>query len=702
MLKKLQLRPGVNRENTRYTTEGGYYECDKIRFRQGSPEKIGGWEPLSANTFLGACRSLWAWNTLGGLSYVAVGTHLKFYLENGGAYYDITPLRVTRTLSGPFTSNGTTTVTVTDAGGGFSVGDFVTFRNAATVGGIDLNGEYQIQSVPTASTYTITAAVNVPTTVGGGGAAVSTAYQISTGLPINVPVVGWGAGGWGLGTWGTGGATNQLLRLWNQQNFGQDLLFGPRGGPLYYWSTSLGLGPNPVTITVATPAVVTATVAPANNTAVAFYSTGVLPTGLTSGTVYYVVNASGATFQLALTAGGAAINTTGAGSGTHFLDVRGLPITSLAFASDAPIIQNTFTVSDASRFVLAMGTNDYGSTVQDPMLIRWSDQESAVSWTPSATNQAGSLRLSHGSAIITSLQSRQETLVWTDSAFYSLQYLGPPIVWGSQLLADNISIVSPNATAFAAGVAYWMGIDKFYKYDGRVQTLRCDLRRFIYSDINLEQANQICCGTNEGFNEVWWFYCSAGSQIVDRYVVFNYTENNGDGAWYYGTMQRTAWRDIGLRNYPVAANYDTATQRGRLLYHELGLNDNETGTPLPINAYVLTSEFDIDDGDRFTFIWRVLPDVTFRSSTAPSPTVTMTLYPLQNAGSGYNNPASQGGVNYGDISRVTEFPVEQFTGQINTRVRGRQLAFKVESNQLNTTWQLGSPRLDIRPDGRKS
>jgi hypothetical protein len=702
MLKKVSSRPGINRENTRYFTENGYYECDKIRFRQGSPEKIGGWEQLSSSTFLGVCRALWGWTTLSGLSFIGVGTHLKFYIENGGLYYDITPLRVTRTLNGPFTSNGTTTVTVTDAGGGFTAGDFVTFSNATTVGGVNINGEYQIQSTPTASTYTITAPVNVPTTVGGGGSAARAAYQIPVGSATNVPLVGWGAGGWGLGPWGVGGTTTQPVRLWNQQNFGQDLVYGPRGGAMYYWNAAIGLGPNQVTISVAAPAVVTATVTVANNTTLAFTSTGVLPTGLTAGTVYYAVNSTGSSFQLALTPGGAAIATTLAGSGTHFIDTRGIPLPSLAFASDAPVVHNALAISDTSRFVLAMGVNDYGSTVQDPMLIRWSDQESAASWTPSATNQAGSMRLSHGSAISTALQSRQEILVWTDSALYSLQYLGPPVVWGSQILADNISIVGPNAVAFASGVAYWMGVDKFYKYDGRTQTLRCDIRRFIYSDINLDQASQIFCGTNEGFNEVWWFYCSAGSQVVDRYAVFNYTENNGEGAWYYGTLRRTAWLDSGLRNYPIAANYDTATQRGKLIYHEYGLNDNETGTPLPIQAYILTSEFDIDDGDSFAFVWRVLPDITFRGSTAASPTVTMTLYPLQNAGSGYNNPLSQGGVNYGSISRSTEFPVEVFTGQINVRVRGRQLAFKVESNQLDTIWQLGSPRIDVRPDGRKS
>jgi hypothetical protein len=325
-------------------------------------------------------------------------------------------------------------------------------------------------------------------------------------------------------------------------------------------------------------------------------------------------------------------------------------------------------------------------------------------WTPAATNQAGSVRLSHGSKIISSLQSRQEILVWTDSTLYSLQYLGPPIVWGSQLLTDNISIISQNATAIAAGVVYWMGIDKFYKYDGRSSTLRCDLRKFIYSDINMAQADQIFAATNEGFNEVWWFYCSADSSTINRYVVFNYAENGGEGAWYYGSLARTAWVDSGLRDFPVAATYSN-----NLVNHEDGVDDEETATPAPINSYIMSSQFDIDDGHNFSFIWRVLPDVTFRGSTAGAPAVTMTLLPLQNSGSGYNNPLSVGGSADGSVVQTgtsqtiggKTYEIDQFTGQINTRVRGRQMSIKIEANQIGTTWQLGSPRLDVRPDGRK-
>jgi hypothetical protein len=360
------------------------------------------------------------------------------------------------------------------------------------------------------------------------------------------------------------------------------------------------------------------------------------------------------------------------------------------------------TVSDASRFIIVFGTNDYGSTVLDPMLIRWSDQESLTVWYPAATNQAGSIRLSHGSKIVTSLQSRQEILVLTDSSFYSMQYLGPPAIWQTQLLADNISIAGPNAIALASGVAYWMGVDKFYKYDGRFQSLRCDLRQYIFDDINISQFDQVFANTNEGFNEIWFFYCSSGSNVVDKYVIYNYAED----VWYYGYMGRTAWLDSGLQPYPLAATYSY-----NLVQHENGLNDGtDSLTGTPIESYINSSQFDIDDGQNFGFIWRLVPDITFRGSTASTPSVTMTLLPLQNSGSGYNNPASVGGQAYASVYNSGNqtltvggkaYTIEQFTGQVYTRVRGRQMSLSVYSNQLDTTWQLGAPRIDIRPDGRR-
>jgi len=700
-LQKIVFKSGVNKENTRYTTEGGWYDCDKIRFRQGTPEKLGGWQRISTATFLGVCRSLWSWVTLGAQRLMGVGTNQKFYVEQGGQYYDITPLSVTHTLgTNPFstdtaTNTGTTTtVTVTDASGGVANGTYVTFSGATTVAGLNLNGEYQVTVAGTSTTtYTITVAGTAASTTTGGGSAVRAMYQVPIGPAYALPLTGWGAGGWGLGAWGIGTNSTDSLRIWNQTNFGEDLLYGPVAGPLYYWNATIGTTGTVFTITIASPGVVTTTISLADGEAVSLLTTGALPTGLTVGTLYYVVNSTGTTFNLAATPGGAAINTSGTQSGAHSFSTRGVPITSLAGASDAPISQNFFTVSDVSRFVICFGTNDTGTTTVDPMLIRWSDQESITDWTPTATNQAGSIRISHGSRIVTAMQNRQEIVVWTDSSVYSMQYLGPPYVWNVQLLADNISITGINAPAIAAGVIYWMGVDKFYKYDGRVQTLRCDLRQHIFSDINAAQYEQVFAGTNEGFNEVWWFYCSRNSNTVDKYVVYNYMED----VWYYGTMARTAWLDSGLRDYPVAATYTY-----NIVNHEEGVDNNETGTALPIEAYITSSEFDIGDGHNFGFVWRILPDLTFRGSTADTPKVTMYLYPLQNSGSGYNNPASEGGVNYANVQRTSTVEVEQFTGEIYTRVRGRQMAFKIRSADLGTTWQLGSPRIDIRPDGRKS
>jgi len=704
-LKKIVFKSGVNRENTRYTTEGGWYECDKIRFRQGTPEKIGGWYQISTSTFLGICRSLWNWVTLGSLNLLSVGTNLKFYIESGGFYSDITPNKytsTTTTLTGAFTTfigvktvsvawtgsnlntgdvvnitgsssavggvpasdfNGQFTVTKIDAnnfqitvntaasssttGGsavtvnlfryvvsltnpfqcfigstlirvtatlhGLITNNYVNFTTTSTFNGVTINGFYQINVIDV-NTFTINASTTASANASSQGGAVLVKYQINTGPSISIPVSGWGSGTWSSGTWGTSSTATQDLRLWSQSNFGENLLYAPRGGAIYYWIA-------------------------ANN-----------------------------------------------------VTTIGYDIATIYGSTDVPIVQNCIAVSDASRFVFAFGCNDYGVTTQDPMLIRWSDQESVSNWTPAATNQAGSLRLSHGSLIVTSMQVRQEILVWTDSTIYSLQYVGPPAVWGSNLLGDNISIVGQNATVLASGIVYWMGRDKFYKYDGSISTLICDLRQYIYGNINLSQASQFFATSNEGFNEVWFFYCSELSTTIDSYVIYNYVEQ----IWYYGSMGRTAWLDTGLRNYPLAATYSN-----NIVYQEYGVDDGETIPATAINSYILSSEFDIDDGHNFAFIYRVLPDLNFNGSTSVAPNLTMTLYPMQNSGSGYNNPTSRGGVNYGLITRTSVVTIEQFTGTIFTRVRGRQLAIKVENNNLGDQWQLGAPRIDVRPDGRR-
>lgn len=695
MLKKIALKSGLNRENTRYTMENGWYACDKVRFRQGTPEKIGGWARISTNTFLGVCRSLNNWVTLSSISIVGVGTNLKFYLEVGDAYNDITPFRSHVTLTNPFsTTSGLPTVTVTDANGGYITGDFVYFYPSVTFNGITLYGGYQI-TVTGTNTYTVTASSNASGTGSGVGGTVQALYQINTGPDFTLPLVGWGAGAWGAGTWGNGQSSTDAIRLWSQSNFGEDLIYGPCGGQIYYWDASIGFLPVVTTATVASPTVITAAANFADGSPIRFYPAAgaTMPTGITAGVNYYVRNSTGTTFNISTTPTGSLVNVTVAASGIFYIAPNGYKLSENANASGVPSQQNYLLVSDINRFVFAFGCNPIGSSVVDPMLIRWSDQEDPYNWTPAATNQAGDIRLSRGSEIITALQSRQEVLVWTDSSLYSLQYLGAPEVWGAQIVGENISLVGQNAVAYANGVSYWMGKDKFYKYDGRTQTLRCDLRRYIFEDIATSQYPQVFAGTNEGFNEIWWFYCSSGSTMIDRYVIYNYAED----VWYYGTMARTAWLDSGLRNYPLAATYSY-----NLVNHEYGVDDNTTGTPVPIVASIESAEFDLDDGDRFMFVRRVLPDITFSGSTVSNPSGTLTLQPMKNSGSGYNNPQSVGGSSNAGITRTATAPIEEFTGQVYIRVRGRQLIMKFESTDLGVTWQLGSMRLDMQPDGRAS
>lgn len=621
MLKSLTLKPGVNRESTRYSAEGTYYETDKVRFRFGLPEKIGGWQRISASTYLGVARSLTNWATLGGQNLLAVGTNLKYYIERGGQYFDVTPIRLT-TAAGDVTfaaTTGSAVITATDVDHGAQQGDFVTFSGAVSLGGnitaTVLNREYVIASIIDDDNYTFVATATANASDSGdGGAAVVAAYQIPIGNEIEVPFSGWSAGRWGFGTWGFGGVTVAPMRIWSQSNFGEDLFFTYRGGAPFYWDATTGVS------------------------------------------------------------------------------ARAVYVSSLGGASNVPVIANIAFVSDIFRFAFCFGANELGTAPLDPMLIRWSDQEDVANWTPTALNQAGSLRLSQGTEIVAVRQARQEVLVWTDSAVYGLQYLGAPEVWGAQLLGSNITVVSPNATIYANNVAYWMGIDKFYYYDGTVKTLPCTLRSYVFNDINKEQFNQVVCGTNEQFDEVWWFYPSAGSTQNNRYVVYNYIEN----IWFYGSLSRSAWIDSDLRDYPTAATYSN-----NLVFQEFGVDCNELGTPNPITAFIVSGEFDIDEGDRFMMINRILPDMTFVGSTADAPSATMTILPLENSGSGYYNPLSVGGNSTNTITRITTVPIEEFTGQVFVRIRGRQIAVKIESTGLGVTWKLGKPRLDIRPDGRR-
>ena len=647
-LQKLLFQPGINREVTSLTNEGGWYDGDKIRFRSGMPEKIGGWTALSFNTFLGACRSLMNWITLKGFNLMGVGTNLKFYVEYGGNYNDITPIRATTgpgatpPTGGPTfaATNGSKVITVTDTGvGSYQAGDFVTYSGAVSLGGAItaavLNKEYQITSYISSTQYTITVAVAANSSdIGNGGGSVTAKYQLSVGSAITTSGTGWGAGPWNAGSntdpwahgWGTGypiGITQQL-RLWSQSNFGERLLISPRGGAFYEW-------------------------APGSGTTPAFGTPAQLVSGL-----------------------------------------------------DVPSKINELMVSDQTRIVIAFGCNGYGpydTTPQDPMLIRWSDQEDYTSWTDSETNQAGSYRLSHGSVISGVIQTRQEINVWTDAAIYAMQYLGPPYVWGFNLLSDNVSIASPNAMATAAGAVFWMGVDKFYVYSGRVETLPCSVRSYVFSDINRNQFLQVFAGTNEGFSEIWWFYCSANSNTIDRYVIYNYL----DRVWYYGTMDRTAWIDSSLRDFPMAA-----TSNNLLVFHEASVDDGTTNPPSAINSYIQSSDFDIGEGNNYSFVSRVIPDITFNNSntsglTVERPYVNFTLRPRQNPGAAYgatDSPTVTSGVTQ-TYKTATTYNVQEFTEIVYTRVRGRQMAFRVSSDSRGTQWQLGTPRIDIRADGRR-
>jgi hypothetical protein len=545
-----------------------------------------------------------SWSLLSGTTYRGLGTNLKFYLDVSGTYYDITPLEVT-TAAGDVTfaaANGDATITVTDTAHTRAVGDYVTFSGAASLGGLItaavLNHEYSVATYVDADNYTVeatdtfggsTVTANASDT-GNGGASVVGAYQIHVSDEIVTPATGWGAGAYGSGTWGVGGSSGVNLRVWNEANFGEDLIAGPNRGEIYYWTASSGTG------------------------------------------------------------------------------TRMTLLSDEVGASDVPTEHNLLMVSDISRFVFVFGSNIIGTTTFDPMLIRWSDQEAAAVWTPLATNKAGSLRLSHGSGIVAWVQARQEILVWTDEALYSLQYLGSPDGWGAQLLGDNITLTSSKCVAYLNDVAYWMGKDNFYVYSGQSRLLTCNIRRYIFDDFNTEQELQVFSGTNQGFNEIWWFYCSKGSTVVDKYAIYNYSED----IWYYGSMGRTAWLDAADGALPIAATYSN-----NMVFHEFGLDDNEGLTEVALEPFVQSSEFDIDDGDKYMFIWRALPE-------------------------GYNNPTSEGGTNTANVSRSASSPVEEFTDQINLRIRARQISIKVSSDDLGVQWQAGNMRLDMRPDGKAS
>ena len=618
-LTKLQFRPGVNRETTSYTNEGGWFDCDNIRFRFGLPEKIGGWQRATENQFLGTCRALKPFVALDGSRYMGVGTHLKYYIEEGGVYNDITPLRTT-TAAGDVTfsaTSGSATIIVSDTAHGATAGDFVTFSGAVTLGGnitADvLNQEYEIDSVTDADTYTLLATATADgSDTGNGGSSVVGAYQINVGLDTAVTGTGWGVGTWGREGWGEAAPTSasQELRIWTHDNFGEDLIINVRDSGIYYWDKTSGISSR----------------------------------------------------------------------ATALSDLAGADATT-------PTIAKQVLVSDRDRHIIAFGCdpeNDIGT--QDPLLIRFSAQENPTTWQSLPNNTAGDLRIGSGSEIITALETKQQVLVFTDASLHAMQFLGPPFTFGISMVSESISVMSPLAAIPHDDVVYWMGLEEFYVYTGQVQRLPCSVRSYVFDDFNRDQKEKVFAALNSSYNEVWWFYPSANSNEVDRYVVFNFQEN----AWYYGQMTRTAWIDRGISDYPVSAYID-----GRQYFQELGLDDATTSPVSPISAYIESSQIDIQDGENFVFIRRIIPDITFENSTANSPTSTFTVKVRNFPGGNYLND------NNASVVRSATAPVEQFTDQVHLRLRGRSFALRVESSQTATQWRLGSPRLDIRPDGRR-
>jgi len=616
-LQKLQFRPGIVRDRTDYTNEGGWRDGDKIRFRLGSPETIGGWTRLTSSAFLGTCRDLHSWVSLTGTNLVSAGTNVKLYVLDGSDPIDITPIRAT-TSAGDVTfaaTNGSSTITVSDTNNGVFLGDFVTFSGAASLGGVItaavLNKEYQVTSVVDANSYTITATATANSSdTGNGGGSVVGAYQINSGLDSAATGSGWGAGTWSRGTWGSAADVSipgANLRLWSMDNFGEDLIANVRGGGVYYWDASAGTS------------------------------------------------------------------------------TRAVDITTLS-GNNQPQAANIVLVSERDRHVIAFGCDpqsDPGNL--DPLTIRFSDQESFTDWAATSTNTAGELRIGTGSEIIAAVQTKQQVIVFTDRSVSSMQFIGAPFTFGLSEISTNTSIAGQNAAIAFGDAVYWMGDEVFYVYDGNVKTITCPIEEYIFDNMNLAQRSKITAGLNSKFNEVWWFYPSSGSETNDSYVVFNYTENS----WYYGNLTRTAWVDNGLSNLPVAASTD-----GYLYFHEDGLNDGSTNPPSPISSYIESSAIDIGDGDQFMFVSRVIPDLTFRNSTA-TPQATFTMSARDYPGTTFSQTDS------GPAVRSATAPVEQYTEQLFFRLRGRAIALKVSSSTLGTEWRLGTPRADMRTDGRR-
>jgi hypothetical protein len=618
-LTKLVFRPGINRETTAYANEGGWFDGNLVRFRAGKPESIGGWTRYTKTAMLGTGRSLLTWTALDGTIYTGMGTNLKYYVIRGGGLNDITPIRET-TAAGAVTFDATTgssVIKVTDTGNGVYLNDFVTFSGAASLGGnvtaTILNAEHQVTRVIDVDNYEITVSVTANASDSGtGGASVIGAYQINTGLDTSVFGTGWGTGVWSRGTWGSGSTTTvpgAQLRIWSQDNYGEDLIICVQDGGIFYWDESGGLA------------------------------------------------------------------------------ARAVALEDLAGAQAAPTIAKTVIVSERDRHVIAFGCDPEADPgVQDPLIIRFSDQENPAEWRTLPTTTAGELRIGTGSEIIGAIQTKQQIIVFTDVSVHAMQYIGDPFTFGLQEVSSSVSIMSPNAMVAVGDAVFWMGKNEFYVYDGAVVQIPCDVKEYVFSGLNVQQQLKIYAGHSSSFSEVWWFYPSLNSQENDSYVVYNYEQK----VWYYGTMSRTAWQDRNVLSFPTAISPD-----GYVYYQENGLDDGSVNPPVALAPYIESSVVDMGDGDQFMFATRVIPDLTFRNSTNVAPTATFTLKARNFPGGAYFATDSD------PVVKTASHPVEQFTNQLFTRLRGRSISLRIESNQTGTAWRLGDPRVDLRTDGRK-
>lgn len=615
-LSKIKFAPGVNKEGTEYSADAGWFDADKIRFRQGRPEKIGGWEKFSETSFLGVCRSIHDWSSLESIRYIGLGTHLKFYVVSGDLFNDITPIRLTSGAGDPTfaATDGSSTITVTENSHGAVVNDFVTFSDAASLGGnvvaAVLNQEYQIASVPTTNTFTIVAKDTSGSTVtanasdtGNGGSSTVAAYQINTGTNAFATGTGWGTAGWGVTAFGSVSSISSAgqLRLFSQDNFGEDLVFNPRGGGIYYWDESSGTG------------------------------------------------------------------------------ARGVNISTLAGASNVPTIALQVMVSDIDQHVIAFGSNPIGSSQIDPLFIRFSDQENAADWTPTATNTAGGVRINSGSQIIGAVQGRQEILVFTDVSLHSMRFVGAPFTFQFQTVSTDISMISPNASVNARGSVYFMDKGGFYVYNGSVQPLPCSVKDYVFSNLNEEQSFKVFAAENNAFSEVIWYYpIGSGDTEITNYVSYNYAEN----LWSVGTLVRGAWRGAGTRNKPLATSVITDTDNNYLYSHEVGFDDDGS----PMTAYVESGDLEIEEGQRFMMISRVIPDFAFSGTTSDA-SIAMTI-------KGKDFPL-------GSTSTLATATVTSSTDQNHVRARARHPIVRLESSGSGYGWRLGDLRFDIRSDGRR-